>query len=321
MVMSYILFVVGIYLVVKCADLIVEGSSALAKKFGVSAMVVGLTITAFGTSLPELVVNIWAVLNDSGEIIFGNIIGSNIANILLILGITAVVGRVNIKVKTVYKQIPFALLAGFILLILSNKIILGIDNPYFTRLDGVILLSFFVMFLYNVYQMMKRDRENSHVGVVQPEEKPGRRIFLSLVVGIIGIYFGGKWVVEGVLLMASAFQVNQFLISATVLAIGTSLPELAVSIFAVSKGKVDLAVGNVIGSNVFNILWVLGIIPLIKPLMIPSFVGIDILVMIFATIMLFFFMFIGEKHQLRVKEGAAFIVFYLAYILYIIYRG
>ncbi len=318
MVIEYILFVIGIYLLVKSADAIVDGSSTLAKNLGVSTLIIGLTVVAFGTSLPELVVNIIAVLNGSSEIVFGNIIGSNMANILLVLGVSAIVGKVSIKIPTVWKQIPFALFAAFILFVLSGRIFLEGDVSYLNKTDGLILLSFFGVFLYYIFQKMREDK--SRLEIEDHFEHSNKEIVLKLFFGLIGIYFGGRWVVDGAIFIASQLGVGEFLISATIIALGTSLPELAVGINAVRKGKTDLAVGNVIGSNIFNILLVMGIVPLINSVAIPSFVLFDIALMFFATLLLFIFMFIGPKRELWKKEGIVFVLLYVFYIIYLIGR-
>lgn len=318
MVMEYILFFVGLFILVKGARWIVDGSSSLAKRLGVSTLIVGLTVVAFGTSLPELIVNILAALGGSGEIAFGNVIGSNISNILLILGITAIVGKVRIKNSTIWRQIPFALLAAFILFLLTNKMLFGIQSALLTRMDGLIFLALFAIFLYYLFQVSRK--EGAEMEEIWNVDKGMLKIALKIVIGLVAIYFGGRWVVDGAVVIAGQLGLSEFLISATVIAIGTSLPELVVSIIAVLNKKVDLAVGNIIGSNIFNILWVLGIVPLIRPIAIPAFIGFDIAVMFFATLLLFIFMFTG-RHELRRKEGVVFVLLYVLYIAFLIFRG
>ena len=318
MVMVYVLFVIGIYLLIKGADWIVDGASSLAKRIGVSSLIIGLTVVAFGTSLPELIVNVFAALSGSAEVSFGNIVGSNIANILFVLGITAIVGEVWVKNETVWKQIPFALLAAFVFFVLSSKIFFG-DGNVFGRSDGLILLGLFVMFLYYVFQMAKKD--GARIGFPEDVNEKTFKIIFKLIFGMVGIYFGGKWVVEGAIFFASMFGLSEFLISATIIAMGTSLPELVVCVVAVLKKKSSLAVGNIIGSNIFNILWVFGIIPFIAPLQTPGFVIFDIAIMFLATLLLFIFMFVGPKHKLSRKDGIVFVLFYVLYIAYIIVRG
>jgi len=318
MVIEYILFVVGIYLLVKCADLIVDSSTTLAKKMGVSTLIVGLTVVAFGTSLPELIVNIFATLHGTPEIVFGNIIGSNISNILLILGITAILGTITVEVPTVWKEIPFALLASFVLFVLTLKPT-GSGEVYLTWADGAILIALFGIYLYYIFQSIK-DKATG-LKLYGKDSYSNYQIFFKLILGLVGIYFAGKWVVNGAILAASHLGIGEFLISATVIAIGTSLPELAVCIDAVKKKNINLAIGNVIGSNIFNILWVLGIVPLINQILVPSYVTFDIAIMFFATLIFFIFVFTGKHHELKRKEGFVFVLLYLLYVIFIVTRG
>ncbi len=312
----YLLFVLGLVFLVKGANWIVDSSSSIAKRLGVSSLLIGLTIVAFGTSLPELIVNLFAAFEGASEVAFGNVVGSNIANIFLVLGIVACFRNVRLKRETVWHEIPFAMLAAFLLFILTGNLF-GIKE-FLTRDDGLILLGLFGVFLYYVF-LMARKNTKFDVGSVSGDSK--LEIGVKLVLGIAGIYFGGKWVVDGAVLMASQLGLSEFLISATVIALGTSLPELVVSVVAVMKGNVDLAVGNVVGSNMFNVCWVLGIVPLISPLRIPVFIGLDIGVMFLAMLVLFIFMFIGKRHELRQVDGILFLLLYGLYILYVIYRG
>lgn len=317
MVITYLLFVLGIVFIVKSANWIVDGSSSIAERLGVSGLIIGLTVVAFGTSLPELVVNLFAAFEGSGEIAFGNTIGSNIANVLLVLGIIACFGNIRLKEETIWYEIPFALLAAFVLFVLTGNLFGA--KEFLTKDDGLILLGLFGVFLYYVFLMARRGNKKFDVSAVI--DRSGLKIGLKLVAGIVGIYFGGRWIVDGAVVIASQLGLSEFLISATVIAIGTSLPELVVSVVAVMRKNVDLAVGNVIGSNVFNVFWVLGIVPLISPLAIPSFVGFDIGVMFLATLVLLIFVFVGRRGELSKTEGIMFLLFYVLYIWFIIFRG
>ncbi len=315
---TYLLFVVGIYLLIEGAGWIVDSSSSIAKKLGVSSLIIGLTVVAFGTSLPELLVGIFSALRGVSEVSLGNIVGSNIANILLILGITAMIGSVKIKSETVWKQIPFALLAAFVLFALSSGALSG-KAVFLSISDGLILLSLFAIFIYYIFQTAKKDKKK--VSLSREINTTNWKIVLKLVAGLVGIYFGGRWVVDGAVFIAGQLGLSEYLISATIIAIGTSLPELVVCIMAVLKKNIDLAVGNVIGSNIFNILWVLGIVPFVGVLSIPSFVVFDIAIMFLATVLLFAFMFIGEKHGLTRRDGIIFVSIYVLYIVFLIIRG
>jgi cation:H+ antiporter len=318
--LTYLLFVVGLYLLIKSASWIVDSSSSIAKKFGVSNLVIGLTIVAFGTSLPELVVNAFAAIGGSGGLSFGNIIGSNIANIFLILGVTAAIGGITLKSKTIWKEIPFALFAAFVLFVMSVKTFFGEASKFLGVVEGSILLLFFVIFLIYIFKEAEEDRANK---IFSEEGKKfrGELIFSKLALGLLGIYFGGLWVVNGAVAIAGQLGLSEFLISATIIAIGTSLPELVVCVVAALKKNVDLAIGNVVGSNIFNVLWIFGIVPFIRPIVIPKGIGFDLAVMFFATLSLFVVMFIGKKHAMSKRDGWIFILFYVLYIAYIIIRG
>lgn len=317
MVIDYVLFVFGIFLLIKGADWIVDSSSSIANRLGVSSLIIGLTVVAFGTSLPELVVNLFAAFGDVSDIAFGNIIGSNIANIFLVLGIVAIVGKINVTRETIWEEIPFAMLAAFVLFVLTGNLF-G-NKEFLTRNDGLILLSLFGVFLYYIFSMAKGKRKDFNVGMIV--DKSNIMIGLKLVLGLVGIYFGGKWVVNGAINIAEVFGLSEYFISATIIAVGTSLPELVVSVVAVWKKNVDLAVGNIIGSNVFNIFWVLGIVPLISPLAIPNFIGFDIGIMFFATLLLFIFMFVGKRGELSRTEGIILLMSYVLYVWHAIIGG
>jgi cation:H+ antiporter len=318
MVMVYILFVIGVFLLVKGADFIVDGSSSLAKKLGISSLIVGLTVVAFGTSLPELVVNLFAIVEGSSSIAFGNIIGSNIANVLLVLGVIAIMGSIHVKQETVWGEIPFAMLAAFVLFVLTGNLF-NVGKEFLTRNDGLILLSLFGVFLYYIFQMTRDEKKRFDLSMIV--DRSNYVIGLKLCLGIIGIYLGGSWVVGGAIEIARIFGLSEYLISATIIAVGTSLPELVVSLVAVTRGNVDLAVGNIVGSNVFNVFWVLGIVPLISPLAIPAFVGFDIGIMFLATLLLFIFVFVGKKGELSRTEGIVFLLCYIFYVWFAVVRG
>ena len=319
MVLTYVLFVVGIYLLIKSADFIVDSSSSIANKIGVSSLVIGLTVVAFGTSLPELVVNVFAAIGGNGGVSFGNIIGSNIANVLLILGVTAVIGGIVVKKNTVWKEVPFALLAAFALFALSVKTFFGDVAKSLGIVEGSVLLVLFAVFIVYVFVSSRRERKSGHF--VEDVEVYDKWVYVKLIVGLVGIYFGGLWVVDGAVAIAAQLGLSEFLISATIIAIGTSLPELVVCVVAALKKNVDLAVGNVVGSNIFNILWVFGIIPFIRPIAIPKGIGFDLAVMFFATLMLFVIMFVGKKHAMTKRDGWFFILLYVLYVAYIVVRG
>ncbi len=320
---EYVLFVIGIFLLIKGADYLVEGSSSLAKRLNVSTLVIGLTIVAFGTSTPELFVNIFSAVKGSTDVAFGNILGSNIANILLVLGVVAMISPIKMSRSTKWKDIPFSFLAVVVLLIVSNYFLIDrININSLTKVSGLIFLSFLAVFLYYTYLSAKRTKTKFKLKDIDIEgERQKYVIFFMIVGGLIALYFGGEWVVAGAVTISEALGLSQFLISATIIAIGTSLPELATGLVAVKKKDTELAVGNVLGSNIFNIFWILGITALIAPIAIPSFINFDIIFLGFATLLLFAFLFMGRKETLEKWQGFTFILLYMAYILYIIYRG
>lgn len=314
---TYILFIIGFVLLIKGADLLVDGSASVAKRLKISSIVIGLTIVAFGTSAPEFIVNIFASINGNTEIAIGNILGSNIANILLILGISSIIYPVVAKKNTVWKEIPLSLLAAFLVGILANDI--RIDHGIYsglTRIDGIILLSFFIIFLYYTYGIARITGEAKNEGEIK--EMSYLKSSLFIIVGLIGLVIGGKWIVDGAVKIAQIFNVSQSLIGLTIVAVGTSLPELATSAIAAYKKQPDIAIGNVVGSNIFNIFWILGCSALIRPLPFSPSSDMDILMTIFASFILFLIMFIGKRHTIERWQGVLMILFYVAYIVFLV---
>ncbi len=321
---TYILFFIGFVVLIKGADLLVDGSSALAKRLGVSALVIGLTIVAFGTSTPELVVNILASLQGNTDIAIGNILGSNIVNILLILGISAIFYPLTVQKGTVWKEIPFALLAVVILSLMANDVLIDGDvTSSLSRIDGFVLISFFAIFLYYIFGLAKNDSEKG----IEKEAEEGiqqltvTKSVLMTIVGIAGLIVGGKWIVDGAVAFATNFGLSEALIGLTIVAIGTSLPEMATSVVAAYKKNVDIAVGNIIGSNIFNIFWILGLSSIIRPLPFHSALTLDLLVTVGATLVLFIALFVGRKHTLERWQGILFVILYVLYIVYLVMRG
>ncbi len=298
----------------------VDGASSLAKRLGVSALVIGLTIVAFGTSTPELIVNIFASINGNSDIAIGNILGSNIVNILFILGISATIYPLAVKKGTVWKEIPFAFLAVIVVAFMANDAF--IDNSSFsglTRIDGLILISFFIIFLYYVFGISKA--EPADAVETTPHLHSLLRSCLMISGGLVGLIVGGKWIVDGAVAIASSFGMSEALIGLAVVAVGTSLPELATSVVAAYKKDVDIAVGNIVGSNIFNIFWILGVTAVIRPLPFSQILASDVLMTIITTFLLFAFMFIGKRHILERWQGICFIALYVGYVAYIVIRG
>ncbi|PIR69263.1 MAG: sodium:proton exchanger [Candidatus Niyogibacteria bacterium CG10_big_fil_rev_8_21_14_0_10_46_36] len=320
--MVYILFCIGLFLLVKGADWLVDGASALGKRSGIPPLVIGLTIVAFGTSMPELIVNIFAALGGNTEVAFGNIIGSNISNTLLILGIAAVIAPITIKYSTVWREIPLSFMAVLALFVLANDFLIdGIYPPQLTRGDGLILLLFFAIFLYYIFETVRSGRTRFSEKDIDIKQRSYGGMLLFMAGGVVGLYVGGNWTVDGAVFIAQQFGLSQFLISATIIALGTSLPELVTSVAAARKQEMDLAVGNIVGSNIFNIFWILGFTSLFAPITVPSFINADLVFLVAATLIFFSFMFVGKKHALTRKNGALFLVLYVLYIGFLIFRG
>lgn len=303
---------------IKGADFLVTGSSALAKRIGVSDLVIGLTVVAFGTSMPELLVNIFASAQGNTEIAIGNVIGSNIFNILLILGVSALIYPLAVTKGTVWKEIPFSLLAAFVLGFLSNDILFDqAEYSVLTRVDGFVFLSFFIIFLYYITSIARV--ENSEQ---QQSGKEGLvKSSVMVIGGFVALIFGGKMVVDGAVKIASLLGVSQSLIGLTIVAAGTSLPELATSAVAAYRKNTDIAVGNIVGSNIFNVFFILGVSALIKPLPIGGSINSDIFVLVGSTVLLFFFMFTGKRRMIDRWEGGLFILCYIAYTIFLIKKG
>jgi cation:H+ antiporter len=315
---EYILLVLGLVILVAGANYLVKGSSALAKTFNIPALVIGLTVVAFGTSMPELIINLWASASGSSQIALGNVIGSNLINILLILGMTSLIYSIRVKKSTIWKEIPFSLLAAVVLLVLANDFILDQSTSFISRVDGVILLLFFLLFMYYTYELaIKREAR------VKTDFKTfkGPVIAFMILGGCVGLFLGGKLVVDNATIVAMNLGISEFIISATILALGTSLPELVTSIVAALKKNVDLAVGNIVGSNIFNIFLVLGISSIVNPIAVPSYINFDMIAVIFATGVLFIFALWGKKWKLLRWQGAVLVLLYVIYLMMILLRG
>ena len=315
--LTYILFIIGFIALIKGADLLVNGASAIAKKLKVSDLVIGLTVVAFGTSMPELFVNIFASLSGNSAIAIGNILGSNIANILLILGISAIIFPLKVTKGTVWKEIPMSLLAALLMGVMANDYLIDqINNNALTRTDGLALIAFFIIFLYYTFGIAKNETNTDSVSV-----NKNYGLFKSvwlILLGLAGLVIGGQWIVNGAIAIAGLLGVSQSLIGLTIVAVGTSLPELATSAMAAYRKNADIAVGNIVGSNIFNIFWILGLSSIIKPLPFQPTNNLDIGMTIFSTFLLFLWMFVGKKRILQRWQGLSFISLYTGYIIFLI---
>jgi cation:H+ antiporter len=318
----YILFVVGFVLLIKGADWLVSGSASVAKKYNISDIVIGLTIVSMGTSMPELIVNILASTSGASEIAIGNVVGSNIANILLILGVAAFIYPLAIKESTVMSQIPFSIIAILLVAFAANAPIFNPDySLMISRLDGVVFILFFALFMVYIIKLAREGRADM-IEEAPSEILPMGKSILFILLGMVGLFLGGKWVVDGAIKIAEHFEISQSLIGLTIVAIGTSLPELVTSAMAAYRKNTDIAVANVIGSNIFNLLWVLGISAMISPMTYDPVVNADIIVLLAATCLIVFSLMTGRaKNQIGKPTGILFLACYIAYTAFLIYRG
>ena len=309
------LLLIGFVFLIKGADIFVDGASDTARKFRVPKMLIGLTIVSFGTSAPELAVSIQSILSGKGDILLGNVVGSNVLNILLILGVASLMGTLRVNTATVKKEIPVLVLITLAFAALLSDKVFGLAENVFIRQDGVVLLLFFCIFIYYLIGMARRKDTNKEEN---KDEKPVKLVkaLLMIVIGLFGIVLGSDFVVKGASEIAATFGVSQRIISLTIVALGTSLPELVTSVIATKKGEYDIAIGNIVGSNIFNIGIVAGL-----PVAIFGGVGggafsyIDIIALIISAVVLFFF----ARHGGRIgyKKGVIFLLMFVAYYGYV----
>lgn len=311
------LMAVGLAVLIFGGEYLVRGASSVAKKFGISPLVIGLTIVAFGTSAPELVVNMVAAFSGNTDIALGNIIGSNIVNVLIILGVSAVIAPIAVARTTIWKEIPFAWLASVVVLFLGyDTLLAGAADNMLTRGEGLTLIAFFGIFMYYVFSLAASSPEAQEDVVTYPTSTS----YLYILGGLVALFFGGKLFVSNAIELATMLGVPEMIIGLTIVAIGTSLPELVTSIIAARKGHSDIAIGNVVGSNIFNIFWILGLTATITPVPIPTEGIYDIAISILVSTLLFAFMFMGKKASITRSKGILLIVGYAAYVFYVITR-
>lgn len=329
MIFSIILLIVGLLILIKGASWLVDGASAIALRYKISPIVIGLTIIAFGTSSPELLVSVTSALSGNTNIAIGNVLGSNIVNILLILGISAVIYPLSVNKNTTWKEIPMSFLGAVVVLILGVQTLL--DEHQFslaalntkevigslTFSNGLILLLFLIIFLYYTFGIAKASADE------EPEIKKmkSRQAYIYVFIGLVALVLGSSLFVDNAVVLAKSIGVSDLFIGLTIVAIGTSLPELITNIVAARKRKVELVIGNVIGSNIFNIFFILGITSLIQNIPLTGENLTDILVLFGSTLLLFLFLFVFKKHVITRMEGAFMIACYLLYLTFLIIRG
>ena len=314
MILQLILLAIGLVLLVKGADWLVDGASVLAKKNNISDLAIGLTIVTFGTSAPELVVNVVAASENYSDIVFGNIIGSNNFNLFAILGIAGLIVPLSVQSSTVWKEIPFSLLAAIVLFFLANNYF-ATESGELSRYDSIILIVLFCGFLYYVATQLKADPDAE---VVAAKDYSTMKIWGLIIIGLAGLVGGGKLVVDNAVAMAQSLGVSEKIIGLTIVAAGTSLPELATSVVAAMKKNADIAIGNIVGSNIFNIFLILGVSGLIRPLSYTASFNTDIYLLSVGTVFLFLAMFMGKKHRLDRWQALVLLSSYLLYTGYLV---
>ena len=311
-----LLMLLGFFLLIKGADLLVDGASAAARRLGVSDLTIGLTVVAFGTSAPELVVSVLAGLRGTTDLAIGNVLGSNSANILLILGTSSLILPLAVTSQTVWREIPMSLLAALAVAVLANDRLLdGTALSVLTRSDGLVLLGFFSIFIY--YTVSGTLQLKGANGFAPAGAMPVGKALAFIGLGLGGLMLGGYWIVNGAVHLSRLLGIREAVIGLTIVAVGTSLPELATSVMAARKGNADIAVGNVVGSNIFNIFFILGVGAVIHPLPFSAQSNIDIGMVVLASLLLFLFMFTGRRRLIDRWEGLLFLCLYAGYVVFL----
>ncbi len=319
MILTVVLFILGFVFLMYGATWLVDGAGSVAKKYNIPHIVIGLTIVALGTSTPELVVNLAASFSDSADIAMGNVLGSNISNIFLILGVSALIYPLKVNSNTQWKEIPFAFLAAIIIGVCVNDAL--IDNTgasFLYRSDGIVLTAFFILFMAYTYSL---SRQKDEIEVPEIKVFSVFKSWLMIIAGIAGLIIGGKWIVDSATEIAAAIGMSEAVISLTVVAFGTSLPELATCVVAAYKKNADIVIGNIIGSNIFNVFFVLGISAIIKPIKFNTALNFDIIVGIFAAFLLIILLLIPRKNFIDRWQGGLLLLFYISYITILFYVG
>ena len=317
MILIIILLLLGFVILIKGADWLVNGSVSIAKHYHVSELIIGLTIVAFGTSAPELVVNIISSLKGYNDVTMGNIVGSNLFNLMLILGISGLIFPLSVQVKTIWNEIPFSILAVIVLFMLSNFTFNKQGIQSLNRPDGIILLFFFILFM--VYIFFKLRKEEEALETAYKVMKPGFSVLL-IGVGLLSLILGSRLVVDNAVKIAQQLGASEKLIGITIVSAGTSLPELVTSVVAAFRKKSDIAIGNIIGSNIFNIFLILGISSLVAPIGYNQSFNFDILLLLGSSVFLFAFMFSGRKYKLDRWESGLLLLGYAVYISYLLIK-
>lgn len=307
--------IAGLVMIIVGSDWLVEGASGIARKYGISEFVIGMTIVGIGTSMPELVASVISAIGGHGDMALGNVTGSNICNTLLILGVTALISPVSYTRSNIRKDIPFAIAVSlFLLLMLYNGFGLFGGAPGISRVDALSLLLIFAIFMIDSFKSANNGADDE-ASTAKP--MPMGKAILFVILGLAGLIFGGRFFVDHTVSIAERFHVSEAFISITLMAVGTSLPELATCVVAAMKGKNQLALGNVIGSNIFNITLIIGTSAAISPFEIQSISSVDMAMVMVSIILLWLAAFTFKRRKLDRIEGAIFLLAYIAYITYL----
>lgn len=326
--MSYIFLIVGFFLLIKGADIFVSGASNISKKLGIPSVIVGLTIVSLGTSAPELAVSAISSLEGSNEIAVGNVLGSNLFNTLMVLGVTTIIMALTIKKSEVKRDFSINILVIILLLLLTFTTLLGGKDNYISRLDGIVLLIGCISYITYLILSVKKGKVSSEnvqeeLALESTNEISIFKSIFKLVIGVAGIVIGGQIVVDSATSIATSLGMSEKLVGLTIVAIGTSLPELVTSVVAAIKGEEDIALGNILGSNIFNILLIIGLSSAISPIAVSSNLIFDFVFLIVVTLIIGIMIFINKSEEKRFgkKEGIILVVFYVIYMIYIIIRN
>lgn len=317
--MKYVFLVLGLVLLVKGADLFVTGASSVARRFHIPSLIIGLTIVAFGTSAPELAVSVTSALNGQSDISMGNVVGSNMFNLLVVVGIAAFILPFKVKETIIAKEFPFVLLSCLALIVLTFDITLGNGTAnVLNRTDGLVLLMFFGIFMYYLLSVALRAVKENKDEEVMVSLGLGRSL-IYLAIGLAGVVFGGDITVDAASAIARDFGMSEAMVGLTIVAVGTSLPELMTSVVAARKGESDIALGNVIASNIFNVFFILGLTAFITPVAVSGAVAFDALLL--AAISLIAFLFALTDRRFSKGEGLVLVALYAAYMIFVIWRS
>lgn len=313
MILSILFIVVGFLLLIYGGNYLIDGASNVARNFGISELIVGLTVVSLGTSAPELVVSIMSAIEGHSEIALGNVVGSNNFNLFIVLGVAGVVATIKVGSDIVRRDIPLSLLFTIMLLLFGNDFFVQ-EGQYIGRIDALLLIIMLISYFIILFQNVKKNREKDFISA---PDISMIRATMYIIGGLAGLVIGGKLVLNGAVDIAHLIGLSEKVIGLTIVAAGTSLPELVTSIVASRKGNADMAIGNVIGSNIFNILFILGLSCIIKPIEYNTTFNIDICLQLVGIILLL--TFVGRKrHQLKRWQAALFVVTYVIYTIYLI---